>query len=212
MTWISESLSDTPIRVRTEVHTPLSKQELAKKRILPSMALRQIVNLPKPILRRKAKPVTKFDKDLQTLIGDMIETMREAPGVGLAAPQINISQQLAVVEYAEGEDEEEDNEDAPPRPKKLFVLINPEITKASEEKVIGVEGCLSIPGLLGEVERHESVQVKALNRHGNPVKLKVEGWMARIFQHEIDHLNGVLFTDRATEVWTPKPDEVVDLD
>ncbi len=174
------------------------------------MALRQIVNLPEPILRRKAKPVTKFDKDLQILIDDMIETMREAPGVGLAAPQINISQQLAVVEYAEGEEEE--SEDAPPRPKKLFVLINPEITKASEEKVIGVEGCLSIPGLLGEVERHESVQVKALNRHGSLVKLKVEGWMARIFQHEIDHLNGVLFTDRATEVWTPKPDEVVDLD
>ena len=212
MTWISESLSDTPIRVRTEVHTPLSKQASAKKRNLTSMALRQIVNLPEPILRRKAKPVTKFDKDLQILIYDMIETMREAPGVGLAAPQINISQQLAVVEYAEGEDEEEDNEDAPPRPKKLFVLINPEITKASEEKVIGVEGCLSIPGLLGEVERHESVQVKALNRHGKPVKLKAEGWMARIFQHEIDHLNGVLFTDRATEVWTPKPDEVVDLD
>ncbi|MBM3181102.1 MAG: peptide deformylase [Chloroflexi bacterium] len=177
------------------------------------MALRQIVNLPEPILRRKAKPVSKFDKDLQTLIDDMIETMREAPGVGLAAPQINISQQLAVVEYAENEDdEEEDNEEAPSRPKKLFVLINPEITKASEEKVIGVEGCLSIPGLLGEVERHKSVQVKALNRHGIPVKLKTEGWMARIFQHEIDHLNGVLFTDRATEVWVPKPDEVVDLD
>lgn len=175
------------------------------------MALRQIVNLPKPILRRKAKPVTKFDTDLQALIDDMIETMREAPGVGLAAPQINISQQLAVVEYAEGKDEEDD-EDVPPKSKKLFVLINPEITKASEEKVIGVEGCLSIPGLLGEVERHESVQVKALNRHGVPVKLKADGWMARIFQHEVDHLNGVLFTDRATSVWTPRADEDVDLD
>src|SRR3990172_7574269 len=212
MTWISESLSDTPIRVRTEVHTPLSKQASAKKRNLTSMALRQIVNLPEPILRRKEKQITKFDKDLQILIDDMIETMREAPGVGLAAPQINISQQLAVVEYAEGEDEEEDNEDAPPRPKKLFVLSNPEITKASEEKVIGVEGCLSIPGLRGEVERHEFVQVKALNRHGKPVKLKVEGWMARIFQHEIDHLNGVLFTDRAARIWKPSEDEKVDME
>ncbi|MDP1716198.1 MAG: peptide deformylase [Anaerolineales bacterium] len=174
------------------------------------MALRQIVNLPEPILRRKAKPVKKFDKDLQTLIDDMIETMREAPGVGLAAPQINVSQQLAVVEYAEGEDED-DNEDAPPKPKKLYVLINPEIIKVSEEKVIGVEGCLSVPSLLGEVERYESVQVKALNRHGNIVKLKAEGWTARIFQHEIDHLNGVLFTDRATSVWTPRVDEEVDL-
>ncbi|MBK7316725.1 MAG: peptide deformylase [Anaerolineales bacterium] len=170
------------------------------------MALREIVFLPEPVLRRKAKPVTKFDKELQTLIDDMIETMREAPGVGLAAPQVNISQQLAVIEYDEDEDEEE-NEDAPPKPKKLYVIINPEIIKTSEEKVMGIEGCLSIPGLQGEVERHESIQVKALNRHGSPVKLKVDGWMARIFQHEIDHLNGVLFTDRATRVWKPREDE-----
>lgn len=175
------------------------------------MALREIVFLPEPILRRKAKPVTKFDKDLQTLIDDMIETMREAPGVGLAAPQVNIPQQLAVIEYAEGDDEEE-KEDAPPKPKKLFVIINPEITRASEEKVIGVEGCLSIPGLIGEVERHEAIQVKALNRHGNPVKFKLDGWMARIFQHEIDHLNGVLFTDRATQVWKPSEDDQTELD
>ncbi|MFN8413871.1 MAG: peptide deformylase [Anaerolineales bacterium] len=176
------------------------------------MALREIVFLPEPILRRKAKPVTKFDKDLQTLIDDMIETMREAPGVGLAAPQINLGLQLAVVEYAEGEDDEEENEDAPPKPKKLYVLINPEIIKTSEEKVMGIEGCLSIPGLQGEVERYQSIQVKALNRHGNPVKLKVDGWMARIFQHEIDHLNGVLFTDHATRIWKPKEEEIVDLD
>ena len=171
------------------------------------MALKQIVYLPEPILRKKAKPVTKFDKDLQTLIDDMIETMREAPGVGLAAPQINLPMQLAVVEYAEGEDDDEREEDAPPPQKKLFVLINPEITKVSEEKVLGVEGCLSIPGLIGEVERHEAIQVKALNRHGQPVKLKVDGWMARIFQHEIDHLNGVLFTDKATRVWKPSEEE-----
>ena len=165
------------------------------------MALREIIFLPEPILRRKAKPVTKFDKELQVLIDDMIETMREAPGVGLAAPQVNIPQQLAVIEYAEGEDEEEENEDTPPKPKKLYVLINPEIVKASEEKIMGVEGCLSIPGIQGEVERHEAIQVKALNRYGKQQKLKVDGWMARIFQHEIDHLNGVLFTDLAARVW-----------
>jgi len=175
------------------------------------MALRQIVYLPEPILRKKAKPVTKFDKDLQTLIDDMIETMREAPGVGLAAPQVNIPLQLAVVEFAEGEDEEE-NEEAPPKPKKLYVLVNPEITKVSEEKVPGVEGCLSIPGLVGEVERHETIQVKALNRHGQPVKHKVSGWMARIFQHEIDHLHGVLFTDKAASVWKPQEDDDTPLD
>jgi peptide deformylase len=176
------------------------------------MALRDIVYLPNPILRKKAKPVNKFDKDLQTLIDDMFETMREAPGVGLAAPQINLPMQLAVIEYAEGEDDEDRPEDAPPPEKKMFVIINPEITKVSDEKVLGIEGCLSIPGLVGEVERHHAIEVKAVNRHGNPVKIKAEGWLARIFQHEIDHLNGVLFTDKATQVWKPKEDEEVPLD
>ena len=82
----------------------------------------------------------------------------------------------------------------------------------SDEKVNGVEGCLSIPGLLGEVERYEAIQIKGLNRYGKPQKLKVDGWMARIFQHEIDHLNGVLFTDLATKVWKPSPDEETPLD
>jgi peptide deformylase len=176
------------------------------------MTLRDIVYLPNPILRKKAKPVNKFDKDLQTLIDDMFETMREAPGVGLAAPQINLPLQLAVIEYAEGEDDEDRPEDAPPPQKKTFVIINPEITKVSDEKVLGIEGCLSIPGLVGEVERHQSIEVKALNRHGNPVKIKAEGWLARIFQHEIDHLNGVLFTDKARQVWKPKDNEEVPLE
>ncbi len=179
------------------------------------MALRKIINVPDPVLRKKAKPVTKFDKELQTLIDDMIETMRAAPGVGLAAPQINVSLQLAVIEYAEDEDDEEDlpeGAEFKPKPKKLFVIINPEITHKSEEKVMGVEGCLSVPGLIGEVERHEALQVKALNRHGKPVKLKVDGWLARIFQHEIDHLNGVIFTDLATRVWKPKDEDEIPLD
>jgi len=176
------------------------------------MTLRDIVYLPNPILRKKAKPVNKFDKDLQTLIDDMIETLREAPGVGLAAPQINLPMQLAVIEYAEGEDDEERPEDAPPPKKKLYIIINPEITKVSDEKVLGIEGCLSIPSLIGEVERHQSIEVKALNRHGNPVKIKAEGWLARIFQHEIDHLNGVLYTDKATQVWKPREDEQVPLE
>jgi peptide deformylase len=169
------------------------------------MALRKIVTLPEPVLRRKARTVTTFDKNLQTLIDDMIETMREAPGVGLAAPQVNISQRLIVVEYA-GEEEEE-AEGQPEKPKKLFVLINPEIVKSSAETLMGVEGCLSIPNLVGEVERHAVIQVKGLNRHGKPTKVKAEGWLARIFQHEIDHLNGILFPDRATRVWQPQ-DEV----
>jgi len=151
------------------------------------------------VLKRKARAVTKFDKDLQTLLEDMVETMRDAPGVGLAAPQIGLSDRMIVIEYYEREEDEE-NEDAP---KKVWAVINPEIVKSSEETLMGVEGCLSIPGLLGEVERHAEVQVKGLNRHGKPMKVKAKGWLARIFQHEIDHLNGVLFTERATRVWRP---------
>jgi len=169
------------------------------------MTLRKIVTLPDPVLRRKAHTVTTFDKNLKTLIDDMVETMREAPGVGLAAPQIGLSERLIVVEYYEHEeDESEENEDAP---KKVWAVLNPEIVKASEEKLMGIEGCLSIPNLVGEVERYAAVQVKGLNRHGKPMKIKAEGWLARIFQHEIDHLNGVLFTDRATRVWQP-PQEI----
>lgn len=164
------------------------------------MTLRTIVTLPDPVLRRKARPVAKFGKQLHTLIDDMVETMREAPGVGLAAPQIGLSERLLVIEYYEREEDEEDEE----APKKVWAVINPEIVKTSEETLMGVEGCLSIPGLLGEVERHAEVQVKALNRHGKPMKIKAKGWLARIFQHEIDHLNGVLFTDRATRVWEPQ--------
>ena len=164
------------------------------------MTLRKIVTLPDPVLRRKAHAVTKFDKNLGTLIDDMVETMREAPGVGLAAPQVGLSERLIVVEYYEREEDEE-NEEAP---KRVWAVVNPEIVKASDEKLMGVEGCLSIPGLLGEVERHAEVQVKGLNRHGKPMKVKAKGWLARIFQHEIDHLNGVMFTDLATHVWQPK--------
>ncbi len=172
------------------------------------MGLRTIVTLPEPILRRKARPVSTFDKNLQTLIDDMIETMREAPGVGLAAPQVGISDRLIVVEYADPPEENEDSEEEPKEVKpKLYVMVNPEIVKTSEEKVLGVEGCLSIPGLVGEVERFEMVQVKGLNRHGQPMKVKAEGWLARIFQHEIDHVNGVVFPDRATRVWKPEPEE-----
>ncbi|HSL30428.1 MAG TPA: peptide deformylase [Anaerolineales bacterium] len=166
------------------------------------MALRKIVTLPETVLRRKARAVTTVDKNLQALIDDMIETMREAPGVGLAAPQIGLSERIIVIEYYEREQDEE-KEDAP---KRVWALVNPEIVKTSDEMLMGVEGCLSIPGLVGEVERHASVQVRGLNRHGQPVKIKAEGWLARIFQHEIDHLNGVLFTDRATRVWKPQDD------
>ena len=164
------------------------------------MTIRPIVTLPDPVLRRKARPVTRFDAELQTLVDDMIESMREAPGVGLAAPQVGVSESVIVVEYVE----DEEDEDAP---KKLYVMVNPEIKEFSEETEEGVEGCLSVPGWQGEVERSLRVTVKGQTRRGQPMKVKAKGWMARIFQHEIDHLNGVVFTDRATKVWKPQPEQ-----
>jgi peptide deformylase len=170
--------------------------------------LRPIITPENPILRRKAHAIKDFqDPALQKLIDDMVETMREAPGVGLAAPQVAVSQRLAVIEYAPGsEDLPEDAE--PPEPK-LYIILNPEITTKSEEMVEGAEGCLSIPGYAGNVLRHKAITIKALNRKGRPIKIKAEGWLARIFQHEIDHLDGVLFIDKATKVWKMKDDETV---
>ncbi len=160
------------------------------------MALRTIVTVPDPVLKKKAKTVTKFDDKLQQLVDDMVETMRQAPGVGLAAPQVGILERVIVVEYAEDEEDEE----AEPR---LYVVINPQITRTSADTEIAPEGCLSIPGLQGDVERKLAITVKGQNRHGQPLTLRLKDWTARIFQHEIDHLNGVLFTDLATKIWKP---------
>jgi peptide deformylase len=157
------------------------------------MAIREIITLPNPTLRRKARKVSEFGPELQSLIDDMVETMRVAPGVGLAAPQVDIPLRVIVVEFGDEEDEE-----IPPR---LFMVVNPEITRRSQETVVGIEGCLSIPGILGDVERSSSVTVKGYNRHGQPIRIKANGWLARIFQHEVDHLDGVLFVDRAEQVW-----------
>jgi peptide deformylase len=169
------------------------------------MTIRTIVSVPEEILRRKAHPVTKFDEKLQILVDDMVETMRIAPGVGLAAPQVAVSERVIVVEYYENEEQLGDDEGAEEPPKRLYTVINPEITRKSKETEPGVEGCLSIPGFQGEVERHTAITVKGLNRRGQPLTLKLKGWTARIFQHEIDHLNGILFTDLATRIWKLEP-------
>ncbi len=170
------------------------------------MSVLPIAQLPDPVLRRKAHKITEVNKDLQALIDDMIETVRAAPGVGLAAPQVSQSIRLIVVEF--GEEDEEGNQI---EPKKLYVVINPEIVTKSDEKEMGVEACLSIPGLAGDVERHSALVVKGLNRLGKPTRIKASGWLARIFQHEIDHLDGVLFPDRAVKVWKPSKEEEVTL-
>ena len=164
------------------------------------MALREIITLPHPTLRRKAHKVTDFGPEIQTVVDDMVETMRQAPGVGLAAPQVNVPLRIIVVEFGSEEDEE--------APKKLYTVINPEISRPSPETVLGTEGCLSVPGIVGEVERVEALTVKGFSRRGQPITIKAKGWLARIFQHEIDHLDGIVFVDRATRIWSGQEGQV----
>jgi peptide deformylase len=160
------------------------------------MTILQIEITDNPILRKKARPIKTFDERLQTLIEDMIETMRVANGVGLAGPQINQPLRLVVVETLPDFDEEDN---AINGSRDLIVLVNPEIVWDSKETVEGIEGCLSIPGWIGEVARHESIRVRALDRYGKKIRLRLNNWMARIVQHEIDHLDGVLYIDRLTD-------------
>lgn len=161
------------------------------------MSIRIIAKEPDSILRQKSKTVTKFNKHLHKLLDDMAETMYDANGVGLAAPQVSILKKAIVLDSRE--------EDGPG----LIEVINPEIvsTKGSQ---VGPEGCLSIPGLNGDVKRHQYVHVKGQDRHGEPIEFHAEDFLARIFQHEIDHLNGVLFTDIADSVYKIEPEEEVD--
>jgi len=164
------------------------------------MPARDIIFVPHPTLRKKAALITDFGPELQELVDDMIITLHEASGAGLAAPQVNVSQQVILVEY--GSDEDED-EDIPPI---LYVTVNPKISRFSQEIVIGAEGCLSIPGFMGEVDRAQEIVVEGQDRYGKPLKMKLQGWIARIFQHEIDHINGILFTDRTILVWETDED------
>ena len=175
------------------------------------MSLRDIIVVAHPVLRKKARKVGKVTPDIGALLDDMVETMRHAPGVGLAAPQIGVSKRVIVVEYAEGEEKDApEGQAASPPKKKLYAVVNPELTYASEDMLEGAEGCLSIPGWMGLVDRHRAVGVKGLDRNGRPFRLQAEGWLARIFQHEIDHLDGVLFTDRVKSpdnLWRTPPAE-----
>jgi len=144
------------------------------------VAVRYIVKHPDPILREVARPVKSITPQVLRLLDDLAETMRHADGVGLAAPQVGISRRIAVVDV--GDD--------------LIELINPEILAAEGEEV-GVEGCLSIPGVYGEVPRAARIRVRTLTRTGESTILEAEGLKARAIQHEIDHLDGILFIDRA---------------
>ncbi|MBL8163094.1 MAG: peptide deformylase [Anaerolineae bacterium] len=162
------------------------------------MTIRPIIGPNNPILRKRAIRVTSFDKKFQTLVDDMVETLLDAPGVGLAAPQVAVSQRLIIVRLMDDDESREQfGEDAG----KLYVVVNPEIIKTSKERVEGVEGCLSIPGYVGTVDRYETVVITGQDRYGKSFRKKASGWLARVFQHEIDHLDGRLYIDIAKEVW-----------
>jgi len=149
------------------------------------VAVRPILKYDSPRLRMKSVRVKRIDPSIQSLIDDMIETMRSAEGIGLAAPQVGVLLRVIVAEYYEEEESEEPSQ---------TVLINPEIV-AKEGEWMAEEGCLSIPGYVGTVPRAERVTVKGRTRAGKDVRLKTNGILAHVLQHEIDHLDGVLYID-----------------
>jgi len=149
--------------------------------------------LPDPVLRQKARRVDKINESLQKLIDDMVDTMRDANGVGLAANQVGVLQRVVVIEIP---DEEQ-----------VRVLINPEITRREGERVVE-EGCLSIPGYRGELTRSLKLRVRALDRHGKQIRIKAEGLLAQALEHETDHINGTLYIDHlesAEKLWKLDP-------
>ena len=152
------------------------------------MAVMEIKKYPERILKEKAAPVENIDAGLHLLIDDMIETMHYAGGIGLAANQVGITKKLCVLDLARKEDK-----------MPLIVLVNPVITE-KEGSVDAEEGCLSIPGYMTSIKRAEKVLVKGINREGKDIELEAEGLMARVLQHEIDHLEGFLFIDRMSPI------------
>jgi len=153
------------------------------------LAVFQIVQYPDPILREKACEIQKITPQIERLAVNLVDTMRHSGGVGLAAPQIGVSKRMIVVEDPE---------------KNPIVLINPEIVKLEGDKETAEEGCLSVPGVWGEVERRVSMTVRGYNLEGKSVAYLIEGFTARAFQHEIDHLDGIVFLDRAATVYKRK--------
>lgn len=144
------------------------------------MAQLTIYQASDPVLHRKAKPVAKVDSHLRSLLDDMVVAMRAANGMGLAGPQVGVLQRVFVAEYED----------------QVYTFINPEITWRSPETEVAEEGCLSLPGYVGKVERAVKVTIKGKNRKGKEITLQAEGLLARCFQHEADHLDGVMYTDR----------------
>ena len=152
-----------------------------------------------PVLRAKGKRVDKIDNHVRELVSNMIETMQAANGVGLAAQQVGEALQLTVLDISQVEDRPSKmklhRQDVDPKEMMPLVLMNPEIELGNETE-FGTEGCLSFPEINGEIERAKSVSVRALNLEGKPIEIEASGFLARAIQHEVDHLNGILFIDR----------------
>jgi peptide deformylase len=176
---------------------PISTVETARKsrRESKQMAIRPIITLPDPRLRLVSEPVTTFDGELQQLLDDMLETMYEAPGVGLAAIQIAVPKRIVVADATRGDE-----------PKNPLFVINPQIVWASEELFVYQEGCLSVPDYFEDVQRPARVRVRYLDRAGATQEIEADGLLATVLQHEIDHLEGGLFIDHLSRL---KRDRVV---
>ena len=168
------------------------------------MALRKVLHDGDPLLRKRSREIEEITERIRTLAEDMWETMYDANGVGLAAPQVGVLRRLVVLDVTEpeGEDEESgEGAERKPEPEPVkYLLINPEIVEVSEEKVKAKEGCLSVPGKVGIVERPARVKVRAMGLDGGFFEVTGEGMLAKALQHEIDHLEGVLYTDVAESV------------
>jgi len=170
------------------------------------MSLRPIVYSDVPILRKSSHKVRRVTTELQQLVDDMLETMRANNGIGLAAVQVGVLQRVIVVELPveSGDDEEV----GPRKSSEIYVVINPKVARHSLQTADGVEGCLSVRGYVGEVSRYSSVTIKGKDLRGKPLRIKAEGLLARVFQHEIDHCDGILFIDRiedSDKIW-PVPE------
>jgi peptide deformylase len=142
--------------------------------------------------------VRRFGPELGRLLDDMLDTMLAAEGIGLAAPQVGVSQRAIVVRLA---DDEASAAFFGDQAGVLYEVVNPKIIRTSPELTGGVKGCLSIPGCQGKVPRHSVAVIRGQDRHGRTIRMTARGWLARVFQHEVDHLDGILFIDRATEIW-----------
>jgi len=165
------------------------------------MALRKVIVKGDPLLRRKSREINEITDRIRQLAEDMWDTMYEANGVGLAAPQVGVLRRIAVIDVTEQPVEDEESEEPVPEPEIIkYVFINPEIIEVSEEKVTTKEGCLSVPGFVGVVERPARVKVRAMDLDGRYFEVEGEGMLAKALLHEMDHLNGVLYTDIAESV------------